>query len=275
MVQEFIWNKKPPKVKYTCMINNIDNGGMKLQDLESKIKSLKLKWIGKIFDPEYSALWKTYIQSKMPNMDINMCCYYNMADSDFPTFKDSFYKEMFKTWAELHHKEPANSEQVAREIIWHNNYIKVNSRTINSRKGKNRLMFIQDLLEPTGKFTTHTHLNKKYNVTIDIMTLNSIISAIPTKWKKLINSDNNIRNYKVFLDCKVDINEQSRKLIEITTKDVYDELINRKATRPTTKSRPPRAATNRASRPAWARTGIGCVPRPCARARCQTSRSRR
>jgi hypothetical protein len=97
-------------------------------------------------------------------------------------------------------------------------------------------MFIQDLLEPTGKFTTHTHLNKKYNVTIDIMTLNSIISAIPTKWKKLINSDNNIKNYKVFLDCKVDINEQSRKLIEITTKDVYDELINRKATRPTTEN---------------------------------------
>jgi hypothetical protein len=236
LVQEFIWDKNPPKVKYTCMIINIDNGGLKLQDLECKIESLKLKWICRIADPEYSALWKTYIQSKMPNMDINKCCYYNMADTDYPSFNDNFYKEMFKTWVEMHYKEPANAEEVAREIIWHNNYIKVNSRGINGRIGKNRLMFIQDLLEPSGKFATYTHLNKKYNVTIDVMTLNSIISAIPTKWKKLINSDNNIMNYKVFLDCKVDINEQSRKLIEVTTKDLYNELINRKAMRPTTEN---------------------------------------
>ena len=43
LILQFIWNNKPAKVKYTSLINNIDNGGMCLQDLESKVKSLKIK----------------------------------------------------------------------------------------------------------------------------------------------------------------------------------------------------------------------------------------
>ena len=35
---EFIWNKKPAKVKYDTLINKIENDGLKLQDVESKIK---------------------------------------------------------------------------------------------------------------------------------------------------------------------------------------------------------------------------------------------
>ena len=42
IVSKFVWNNKLPKVKYTTMINNIDEGGLNLHDLESKIKAIKL-----------------------------------------------------------------------------------------------------------------------------------------------------------------------------------------------------------------------------------------
>jgi hypothetical protein len=35
---KFIWDNKPPKVKYKALIANIENGGLKLQDLESKMQ---------------------------------------------------------------------------------------------------------------------------------------------------------------------------------------------------------------------------------------------
>ena len=42
---KFLWDNKPSKVKYKSLINTIDNGGLKLQDLQSKVDSIKIKWI--------------------------------------------------------------------------------------------------------------------------------------------------------------------------------------------------------------------------------------
>ena len=42
IVTDFIWNGKPPKTAYNVMMQNIENGGIKLTDSESKMKSLKL-----------------------------------------------------------------------------------------------------------------------------------------------------------------------------------------------------------------------------------------
>ena len=45
IVTDFIWNGKPPKVAYNVMIQNIENGGMKLVDWKSKVISLKVGFI--------------------------------------------------------------------------------------------------------------------------------------------------------------------------------------------------------------------------------------
>ena len=54
-IVKLIWNDKPPKVKYSCLINTLENGGMKLQDIETKITASKTKWIHKIIDTEFKA----------------------------------------------------------------------------------------------------------------------------------------------------------------------------------------------------------------------------
>ena len=55
----FIWNGKPPKVKYSAIINEIHNGGLWLQDLETKIQSLHVRWTTNINDKECKTAWKT------------------------------------------------------------------------------------------------------------------------------------------------------------------------------------------------------------------------
>jgi hypothetical protein len=42
-ITEFIWNGKPPKVKYNTLINNIEYGGLSLQDIECKLKAIKIQ----------------------------------------------------------------------------------------------------------------------------------------------------------------------------------------------------------------------------------------
>jgi hypothetical protein len=103
--KQFIWNKKPPKVKYSCLISSIAEGGLKLQDIDSKIKSLKVKWIEKIIDKEFNAPWKAYLSSFF-NEEICKLPYCNLENKDYPVIKDEFYKSMLSTWSELHFQNP-------------------------------------------------------------------------------------------------------------------------------------------------------------------------
>ena len=50
IIRDFIWEGKPSKIKHTCLINSIKEGGLKLQNIESKVASLKFKWVKKILD---------------------------------------------------------------------------------------------------------------------------------------------------------------------------------------------------------------------------------
>ena len=47
LVLDFLWDGKPPKIKYNTIIGDHHEGGIKFVDIESKIKALKISWIKK------------------------------------------------------------------------------------------------------------------------------------------------------------------------------------------------------------------------------------
>ena len=69
------------------------------------------------------------------------------------------------------------------------------------------------------------------------MDYNSIISAIPKKWIKMLENDKNSPHYLVFKECTVYINKQRKKLEEVSTKDIYLHLIEQIAKRPTSENK--------------------------------------
>ena len=44
-IKNFICDNKPAKIRYNTLIQNIEKGGLKLQNIELKIKSSLLNWI--------------------------------------------------------------------------------------------------------------------------------------------------------------------------------------------------------------------------------------
>jgi hypothetical protein len=135
LIANFIWNGKPPKVKNTSLINTIENGGLKLQEIESKIKSLKLKWIIKMLSPETKAPWKSYLESYF-NEPLEHIPYYNLNNNDYPHFRQPFYNELFKTWASIHYHYPKETIQICGQIIWKNSIIKIDGKLVNYKAGR-------------------------------------------------------------------------------------------------------------------------------------------
>jgi hypothetical protein len=70
------------------------------------------------------------------------------------------------------------------------------------------------------KILSKAELDRKAGVQIPTMTFNGLLAAIPRKWKKMLDKDANIKNYYVFIDYKVMIDDTQKKLIETSTKDL-------------------------------------------------------
>jgi hypothetical protein len=122
MIRKFIWDGKPAKVKYRCLINNLEDGGLKLQDMGAKIKAIKIKWYKNMIKDDFTAPWKAYVNTFCKE-NIKNILSYNSSVNDLPDFKDEFYREILTTWVEIHFQEPKTSEDVCRQQICHNAFI--------------------------------------------------------------------------------------------------------------------------------------------------------
>ena len=50
ILNKFLLHAKKPKIKHVTVIGKLKDGGLKMSDFESKVKSLKMAWIQKLFD---------------------------------------------------------------------------------------------------------------------------------------------------------------------------------------------------------------------------------
>jgi hypothetical protein len=235
---KFIWNKKPAKVKYRCMINTISEGGLKLQDLATKINACQIAWIKKLQNEDYEAPWKTYIGQQLKCNDLINVTLCNLAEQHFQYIDDEFYKHIFTVWANLHYHEPYNSETYCREIVWNNSHILVAQKPVMYQNWhRSGINFIADLLNEQGVIANKYELENKFGINIPHMQYNSLISAIPKKWIAGIESDRNATNYVIFYDCKLDILDTTTKIAEVKTNDIYRHLVSQIAQRPSSEAK--------------------------------------
>ena len=53
----FIWSEKRPKIKHSALVADYKDGGYKDIDIETKISSLKVKWVSRLLDDNFHP-WK-------------------------------------------------------------------------------------------------------------------------------------------------------------------------------------------------------------------------
>ena len=51
--KKFIWSKKRPKIKHSTLIAAYKDGGYEDIDIETKISSLKVKWVSRLLDDNF------------------------------------------------------------------------------------------------------------------------------------------------------------------------------------------------------------------------------
>jgi hypothetical protein len=85
---------------------------------------------------------------------------------------------------------------------------------------------------------TENNINRKFNIRLKQLKYNSLVSAIPPKWKKKLKLGKT-ELLKIILDhdCRLEINKIKKEISEVTTKDIYTILLNKTTKRATSEQK--------------------------------------
>ena len=70
---KFVWNNGPDKVKRKKLIQHYDRGSLRMVDIASFIKSLKISWIKRLYWAKPNVIWAENIKEKLPPIDELVC----------------------------------------------------------------------------------------------------------------------------------------------------------------------------------------------------------
>jgi len=227
----FIWNSKIDRIKRKTLIGDYENGGLKMIDITSQSKALKVKWLEKLLHSKeklVNEFWIHWVICNLPKASPEYILKCNLDKKDVTSIirftKGTFWYEIFWEWCYLNHDPHPNTiEDILHQTLWFNSHIKVGKKVVFNKKLYDaEVRYVKDIMHE-GKFLSLEALKQKYHVDISFIEYGGIVNAIPGEWKK----------YLKFMFSEGDVNQTEithmfyiDKII-LTCKGIYNEYIKR------------------------------------------------
>ena len=117
----FIW-KGNDKIKRTALINDIENGGLKMLDVQSMILSQRVMALKRLIE-DYISPWKSILETFLCDIGgkFILCC--NFDTRKLPVYLPDFYKECLDAWSDINTSKVVSYDDVVNQTIWNNKFI--------------------------------------------------------------------------------------------------------------------------------------------------------
>ena len=190
---EFLWNKKPDKIKRKTIVQNLENGGLKMIDTNKFLKSLKSNWVKRLLDNTNDGLWKVFYKKKINKYGGKLGFESNISTKDiiqlFPI--KVFFQDVILSWFEI--RDPIDEDCIGKQHIWNNSKIKIQNKPLFNKDWHNRgILYIEHLYDYRTKelyqFKDFLELYELPNQSFLFYT--SLISSIPRTWKIQLRNEN-------------------------------------------------------------------------------------
>ena len=99
----FIWKGKD-KVKRLALINDIENGGLKMLDIESMVLAQRTMCLKKYIE-DYVSPWKIFLNHYLKKLGGKFILQCHFDCQKLPIFLPEFYKDCLAAWSTLSSKE--------------------------------------------------------------------------------------------------------------------------------------------------------------------------
>ena len=189
LIYNFIWNRKSEKISREQMERSIEEGGLKVPNVELYFKTAKLAWVKRYLDSN-NETWKTMVTNILKRVG-GMLVFrgnFNKQDCMNTKIKSAFWKEILMCWSEANYNNTITDELLQYQTIWMNSNLKVqNELQININCIENELHYLGQLV---GNNTFHDRdtLNDLYSTNLNPLEYNTLIMSIPPNWKIILKN---------------------------------------------------------------------------------------
>lgn len=232
IINEFLWDNKPPKIKNNVITNTVEMGGLKFPNIDLHVKTQKISWIKRIVTNQ-TASWMQLLHTFLPQIYINDVIKCTLEPNCLDESIPSFYRQILFAWFDIT-PEPQSALDIRRQIIWLNKYIKINKKAIFYKTLYDAgIISINDLLNNEGKLLKYKEFTERYNIQFNSLQYMGIIDAIPKQWRQILNRCNfptNLINNTE--EPHIAINDQSKNITQVTSREIYFKLLKEQETRP-------------------------------------------
>ena len=221
---DFIWNGGTPKIAYNTLIQDIEDGGLKLVDFESKVKSLKLGWIKRLCD-ESNGKWKAAPSAMYKTSDLKFYfkCNYSCR-KDIPC---KFYTDVHNYFSEINTLQCPNEEIIKNQVIWNNRYITIQNKPFVWENWlQHGILRVKDLIDEEGHFIDATVILHRYGIRCNFLSVLQIRQSLPLHWRRVLASqkkcaiyDNEIVLFFFGNSCSPSEKCDTRKIYRYFTKN--------------------------------------------------------
>ncbi len=185
----FLWNNKVERIRRTTLILPLDEGGIKMPHLPSFNYAIKLSWLKRLLQADNTRAWKSLFLHNIPIQDdLLWTCNLKKDDVSILTDKcvNKFWKEVFEAWAIFNFKDDKGNEDIRKQVLWFNSYIKVQGKVVFLKEWYEAgITHVSDILNEDGSLMSYDEVIIKFdNLRLRRLLYYGIIAAIPRKWKQ-------------------------------------------------------------------------------------------
>ncbi len=227
IILDFIWDGKTSKIAFNTIIQNIEDGGLKLSNFEDRVKMLKVNWVKRLTDCS-NGRWKA-APTTFYSTD-NLTFYFSCNMGPVKNLKPMFYKDIHNYWSEVQIITSPNAQQIRNQILWNNRYITVNKQPVEWKKWKEQgIVKVDDILDNNGGILNEICINEKFNVNCNFMNVLQLRQSIPIEWRRVLYDS---KESKIYDECTVCINNMLLPLYKIYNKDIYQKFVSQRKKTP-------------------------------------------
>jgi len=124
----FIWKGKD-KIKRSALINDIDDGGLKMLDLESMISAQRIICLKK-YTENYESPWKYVLDFYLKKVGGQFLLHCNFDCRKLSISLPVFYKECLEAWSSKNNYDSSTYKGIMNHIICNNKYILSEGKSI-------------------------------------------------------------------------------------------------------------------------------------------------
>ena len=228
LIMKFLWRGRPPKVAQSVICQDVKHGGLNAVNVAQFYTALRLAWISRMLTNANST-WRVLLQSRLGRFNLEDLLRIRRGETILQRLKiPGFYKDILLCYQNMRQQKPIKKGiEVRSQSLWHNDEIRINNKPILVRGMYDAgIKIVDDIVGANGTLMNSEEIKNAYpNVTSNFLTIQSVTSAIPVKWKRIIRQNGNETINRIDAkEIKISVNGKNHELAKAKCYHFYRSL---------------------------------------------------